>query len=163
MKFSNRRLIHSDGTGLLSDIYHESTSLFYPRAARHNRGNLPGHVLPDNHPTMELSMNIDSKQLEYVHPVLRGILAWLERSTGLTFTTTSQFRMNDTGVHGQLPLRGWDLRCRNIVIGTTICAHINAAWDYDHERPGKKVAVIHGEESNLHIQLQVHPNTVRVE
>ena len=107
-------------------------------------------------------MLIDYKQLNYVAPKLRKLLTWLEKDTGLTFTTTSQYRINDKGVHGQMPLRGWDLRMRNKVIGKCIVRVINTKWSYDPARPKMKCAILHGEGSNLHIHLQVHPKTVAI-
>lgn len=104
-------------------------------------------------------MKSDIGQLKYVHPKLRKMVKWLEESTGLEFTETSRFRMNDDGVHGQLPVRGIDLRCRIKEIGITIEAYINKSWIYDPTRTGKKCCYLHGKGSNLHFHLQVHPNT----
>ena len=104
-------------------------------------------------------MKTDIGQLEYVHPELRKLIEWLEDSTGLEFTETSRFRMNDDGVHGQLPVRGIDLRCRAQEIGIAIEAYINKHWIYDPKRSGIKCCLLHGSGSNLHFHLQVHPNT----
>ena len=62
-------------------------------------------------------MKTDYKQLEYLHIILRTLLAWLERETGLEFTETSSFRDSGTGVHTTMPCRGYDLRMRNKMIG----------------------------------------------
>lgn len=104
-------------------------------------------------------MKSDIGQLEYVDQKLRKLIVWLEESTGLEFTETSRFRMNDNGVHGQLPVRGIDLRCRALDIGIAVEAYINKFWIYDPKRPGKKCCFLHGHDSNLHFHLQVHPNT----
>ena len=105
-------------------------------------------------------MRTDFKQLNYLHPKLRKILSWLEKTTGLEFTETSSYRIDDKGVHGTEPCRGYDLRMRHVAIGEAICNHINTTWTYDPARLELKCAVLHGKGSNLHIHLQVHPNTV---
>jgi len=106
-------------------------------------------------------MRIDIIQLEFIHRTLRTILVELEEETGIEFTTTSLFRMGDSGVHGQLPLRGTDLRCRSMLLGQVIEDKINSEWQYDKTRPELKCALLHGEGANLHLHIQVHPNTVR--
>lgn len=104
-------------------------------------------------------MKSDIIQLEYVDEKLRKMVIWLEESTGFELTETSRYRMNDDGVHGQLPVRGIDLRCRNYEIGAAIERHINRYWVYDEPRPAMKCCVLHGKGLNLHLHLQVHPNT----
>lgn len=104
-------------------------------------------------------MRTDYIQLEYLHITLRELLSWLEKTTGLEFTETSSFREKGVGVHTTMPCRGYDLRMRNRPIGEAICKHINQYWNYDHTRPEKECAIIHGEGSRLHIHLQVHPLT----
>ena len=106
-------------------------------------------------------MKIDIAQLKYYHPRLRQILQWLERKTGLTFTVTSQYRIDDDGVHGTLPLRGTDLSCKVPTIGKSVERFINANWIYDPDRLNKRVARYHGPVPHLHIQ--VHPKTQRRE
>ena len=105
-------------------------------------------------------MNIDYKQLEFIDIKLRRVMSWLEDETGLIFRITSLYRIGDSGVHGTLPVRGWDLRCRNEQIGKVLSELINSHWVYNPEKPGKKVAIDHGDGSNYHIHLQVHANTV---
>lgn len=104
-------------------------------------------------------MRIDIDQLEFIDPKLREMALWVEKETGLEFTVTSLYRINDDGVHGQLPLRGLDFRCRNLETGITLEALINKFWKYDPGRMGLKCCLLHGEGSNLHFHLQVHPNT----
>lgn len=106
-------------------------------------------------------MRIDIGQLEFIDKTLRTILLETE-STGLDFTITSLLRIGDGGVHGTLPLRGTDLRMRDHVIGLAIESKINTEWKYDPTRPEKKCAYLHGEGANLHLHIQVHPNTVRL-
>ena len=104
-------------------------------------------------------MRIDIAQLEYIHPTLRRILTWIETKTGLEFTITSLYRMEGSGVHTTLPLRGTDLRMRNQCVGEEVADLINGYWMYDFDRPELKCCVLHGEGSNLHLHVQVHPNT----
>ena len=106
-------------------------------------------------------MNIDIIQLEFIDSRLRTILVDLEENTGFEFTVTSLYRIDDDGVHGQLPLRGTDLRMRSIVAGEIMETLVNDEWIYDPSRPDMKCAVLHGEGANLHLHVQVHPNTVR--
>ena len=107
-------------------------------------------------------MLIDIRQLEFIDSSLREILAWIEGETGLEFTITSLYRINDAGVHGTLPLRGTDLRCRSKIIGEKIEEKINDAWSYDIDRPDKRCAYLHGVGENLHLHIQVHKNTKRI-
>ena len=106
-------------------------------------------------------MRIDIGQLEFINKTLRVILLWVEKETGFEFTITSLYRMNDIGVHGQLPLRGTDLRVRDLMSGKVLEELVNDKWTYDPTRPDKKCAYLHGSGANLHLHLQVHPNTVR--
>lgn len=107
-------------------------------------------------------MRIDIGQLEFIDRNLRKIVTELESKTGLEFTVTSLYRMKDTGVHGVLPLRGIDLRMRDIDVGKAIEKLVNTLWQYDTERPDKTCALLHGEGSNLHLHIQTHPNTKRL-
>jgi hypothetical protein len=106
-------------------------------------------------------MNIDIKQLNFIHVKLRAILTFLEIATGLQFTITSLYRIGDRGVHGQLPLRGVDLRIRSRSFGKIIVKLINKTWKYNSSRPKLKCAILHGKGSNMHIHLQVHDKTMR--
>jgi len=108
-------------------------------------------------------MRIDIKQLEVLHHKLRTMLLWLEEETGFESTETSSRRIGDSGVHGTDPTRGYDLRCRDEMVGKAIETFINDNWEYDPSRKDKKCAKLHGVGSALHLHLQVHPSTkVRV-
>ena len=104
-------------------------------------------------------MRIDCEQLEFIDHNLRKILSFVESSTGLEFTITSLFRIGDPGVHGELPVRGCDLRIRNKEIGLKLEMAVNQAWEYDADRPQKMCAILHGDGMSLHLHLQTHPNT----
>lgn len=103
---------------------------------------------------------IDVYQLEFIHRALRDVLKDIENEFG-SQTITSLYRIGDDGVHGQLPLRGTDLRCRDKEHGKMVVDWVNEKWSYDPARPDSKVAIAHGAGSNYHIHLQVHPSTVR--
>ena len=106
-------------------------------------------------------MLIDIGQLEFIDPKLRKLAVWVENETGWQPTITSLYRIDDEGVHGQIPLRGLDLRMRSQEIGEAIERKINNVWLYDHMRPAYRCARLHGKGANLHIHLQVHTNTVK--
>lgn len=73
---------------------------------------------------------------------------------------TSAYRQGDKGVHGQMPLRGLDLRCRSMLIGNHVAGWVNRRWQYDPERPEKECALCHDTGRGLHLHFQSHPNTV---
>lgn len=105
-------------------------------------------------------MRIDIGQLEFIDETLREILMFVEDYVGVEFTITSLYRIGDNGVHGQLPLRGADLRIRSASVGEVCEEIINKRYSYDHTRPNKKCAILHGKGANLHLHIQVHENTV---
>ena len=104
-------------------------------------------------------MKIDISQLEFIDKRLRSILVYAEDIVGAELVITSLYRIGDHGVHGQLPLRGADLRMRNKFIAEEIAKRINESWVYDTSRPNKDCAIPHGDGSNYHLHIQVHPNT----
>jgi hypothetical protein len=105
-------------------------------------------------------MRTDYKQQKFRHPILISLLEWLEEETGFEFTETSSYRKDDPGVHGFG--RGEDLRCRNGNVGLAIQRLINDNWQYDPSRPTKECCILHGAGSNLHLHIQVHPNTKKI-
>ncbi len=107
-------------------------------------------------------MKIDIAQLEFIDINLRKIMVQIDILCETEQTITSLFRMDDPGVHGQLPLRGTDLRCRkhDEGLGTKILAYVNDKWIYDPRRPEKMCAMIHNVGLHRHIHLQTHPNTI---
>ncbi len=106
-------------------------------------------------------MNIDLDQLEFVHPTMRKLAAWLQDVTGLTFTITSIYRTTGTGVHTTLPVRGLDLSCRLESLGKLIAAEVNSNWAYDPDRPEMECCIFHDVGQGPHLHLQVHPSTTR--
>lgn len=106
-------------------------------------------------------MRIDYLQLDFIHPTLQQLIKSVEDETGFEFTITSLLRIDDTGNHGQLPLRAMDLRCRGYDFGAPIEKWVNENWIYDLARSTKKCCIIHDTGGGLHFHFQVHPNTVR--
>lgn len=106
-------------------------------------------------------MRIDVGQLEFIDKKLRTMVKWLEKEVGVEFVITSLYRIGDKGVHGALPVRGMDLRMRNVEVGGEIERLVNAYWTYDPKRYHISCAMLHGQGSNLHLHLQTHPNTIK--
>jgi hypothetical protein len=104
-------------------------------------------------------MRIDLSQLDFIEPLLRDIVIGLEKKYGVEFMITSLYRIGDKGVHGQLPLRGIDLRCWDKSLGEMIEEEINTLYVYDPERPNMSVCMFHDIGQGAHLHLQVHPNT----
>ena len=104
-------------------------------------------------------MRIDIQQLEFIDLKLRTILVMIEKELGFEFTITSLYRINDGGVHGTLPLRGADLRCKDDRLGYYIASWINDRWVYDSSRLDMECAIYHDAGSGGHLHLQVHPDT----
>ena len=107
-------------------------------------------------------MEIAIENLEFIDKTLRDIVTEFEDETGIELTVTSLYRINDTGVHGQLPLRGVDFRMRDSDFGKLAEQKINSKWSYDPQRPHKKCAVFHDVGRGIHLHIQAHPNTVRL-
>jgi len=106
-------------------------------------------------------MDIDISHLEFIDKTLREILVWIEAELGVVLTITSLYRINDSGVHGELPLRGIDCRCKDSGLGKLIAERINSVWVYDFSRPIKKCAIYHDVGRGRHVHIQTHPNTGR--
>jgi len=94
-------------------------------------------------------------------PLLISIMKYIDKKYGKV-VITSGFRKGDKGVHGTIPCRGMDVRSHIYKNAKEIEEDINSKWCYDSDRPEKQVALIHGEGANIHMHLQVHPNTIFV-
>ncbi|KKM14521.1 hypothetical protein LCGC14_1705280 [marine sediment metagenome] len=90
---------------------------------------------------------------------LMDVVEWVYEEHDQNLVITSGFRKGDPGVHGQIPLRGLDIRSRVYSDPDRPCRLINDRWEYDWKRPEKKVASLHGEGDEIHIHLKVHPRT----
>lgn len=106
-------------------------------------------------------MKIDIKQLEFIDDNLRTIVQEIEKHFGVEFTITSLYRIANSGVHGTLPLRGIDLRCRDENLGIFVQSYVNRHWDYDASRPNKKCCLFHSVGRGFHLHVQTHPKTER--
>lgn len=109
-------------------------------------------------------MEIDLAQLEFISAPLRKMVLRTEQEFKalLGFRITSLYRMGDKGVHGQLPLRGIDVGCRDSQIGQSICDWVNTHYQYDPKRLHLKCCMYHDVGLGPHIHFQVHRRTVRV-
>lgn len=85
------------------------------------------------------------------------IVNFVSARFGLDIITSALRPENRYGVHGQTPLRGIDLRCRDETIAAYIANEVNLRWQYDRDRRSKECALAH----KAHLHLQVHPNTKR--
>lgn len=103
---------------------------------------------------------IDIYNLDFIDSTLKAIIEDKERAFG-TGIITSLYRIGDNGVHGTLPLRALDERCRYKPLGDMIGDFLNDRWIYDPSRPGFKVCLCHNTGRGLHLHYQVHPNTIR--
>lgn len=103
------------------------------------------------------------KDLEVLnlHPTLIEIIEDVEYVAGPGLYT-SVYRPGDDGVHGTMPVRGIDRRCREAAMGNALKQHIDRNWRYDPDRPDMSCAKFHRcTEWGWHLHLQCHPNTRR--
>ena len=107
-------------------------------------------------------MKIDLAQLEFINPLLRKIVIAEEKQFHDEWVITSLYRINDSGVHGQLPLRGIDVRCTDSEKGKYIEDSVNSRWSYDPNRPWMKVCMFHDVGQGEHLHFQVHHNTKEI-
>lgn len=107
------------------------------------------------------TVELDLAQLDFVEPLLRRIVLETQAAYGVRFIVTSIYRPGDKGVHGTLPVRGVDVRMRDLEVGELIEEQVNRKWQYDPRRPSLEVCEGHGEGANYHLHFQVHPNTRR--
>ena len=107
-------------------------------------------------------MRIDLSQLDFIDPFLRDILIHVESYFGVDFTITSLYRIDDDGVHGQLPLRGIDLRCWGKEMGEAVEDYVNDRYVYDLSRSKMKVCVFHDVGRGAHLHFQTLPNATQL-
>ena len=107
-----------------------------------------------------MSWQIDIYNLEFIDKILKKVLLDKESVFG-TGLLTSLFRIGDSGVHGTLPLRAVDERCRDKAVGDRVAGYINERWVYDPDRPQMQVCAYHDAGGGWHLHYQVHPKTVR--
>ena len=103
---------------------------------------------------------IDLIDLEFIDKKLRDIMADVRAEFGM-LTITSLYRMKDKSVHGTLPLRAIDVRCRNHDVGKVIEKWTNKNYVYDKKRPEMNVCLYHNAGQGWHLHFQVHENTYK--
>ncbi len=110
------------------------------------------------------------KDIQSLFPMLRSlyhhkmmdVFKWMIKEfPTIQWVITSTYRPKSHGVHGTMACRGLDLRSRHLPLSTQLSIEkkINDSWEYDYERPGKQVCVLHGKA--IHFHIQCHPNTER--
>jgi len=107
----------------------------------------------------DVSVLMQVLTMEY-HPKLILIMSWLTTMYDRT-VITSAYRGGDKGVHGTDPCRGIDIRSWVFSNPRKVTDKINLTWEYDPDRPDKRVGIYHDIGSGEHIHLQVHDNTER--
>jgi hypothetical protein len=95
-----------------------------------------------------------------VEPMLAVVLEEVKNRFDLS-TITCAGRKGDRGVHGTNPLRGIDIRCRDLGVGNRVEEWVNGLWEYDPSRQEKAVCLCHDTGQGMHLHFQVHPKTRR--
>lgn len=108
-----------------------------------------------------MSWQIALYDLDFIDKTLKLVLLDKEKVFG-EGTVTSLYRIGDAGVHGSLPLRALDERCRHKPFGDMIADYLNSRWTYDPERPQMKVCMCHDVGKGVHLHYQTCKNTRRV-
>ena len=109
---------------------------------------------------------IEFQNLYHFNPMLyKFVNEFVEvshRQFGVDPVITSLFRKktNDSGVHAVW--RACDFRSRNYssIVQQGMLYYFNNNYQYDFERPGKTMLILHGKGMNEHFHMQVHPQTV---
>ena len=97
-----------------------------------------------------------------IHPLMIGLLLFIDERHCEIPTITSGYREGDSGVHGTKPLRGIDIRSwGNRFTPLELVKDINEEFCYDYTRPNIVCAMHHNVGTGEHFHLQVHPNTQR--
>jgi len=104
---------------------------------------------------------IEIKDLEVLnlYPKLIPIVKDVMEFSGLNMIT-SAYRPGDEGVHGQMPVRGIDLRCFDRQTAKIVEENTNEKWVYDPDRPSMQVCIAHDTGQGFHLHLQCHRNTI---
>ena len=100
--------------------------------------------------------------LHRFHTTLVEVLCWIIELVGnITITESFRCQLHPNDLHGTLPVRAADLREWIYPDPQWIVQQINAAWEYDYERPEMVVALYHENRKTKgkHFHIQVHPNT----
>ena len=93
---------------------------------------------------------------------LKDLVKWFDSTFPRKLCITDGYRKGDKGCHGTDPLRAIDQRSWVFQDPHAIAKIINNKWEYDSERPGKRVCYFHKTKGGAyHFHLQTHPNTKR--
>ena len=116
----------------------------------------------DNYRIMERALSVPW------HPKLIELnLCFVTRYSYVVVVTSAyrpkKIHVNDSGIHGTIPLRADDLSSVEFDDPEGIRDDMNSLWIYDPERPQLKVCVYHDVGFGPHFHLQVHDNTRRRE
>ena len=111
-------------------------------------------------PIKDSSVLISLLQTEY-DSILIDIIVWLSHEFPNRIVITCGYRPGDPGVHGTNPCRGIDIRSWTFKHPAKKVNYINLCWEYDSERPHKRVAIFHDVGLGSHLHIQSHPNTRR--
>jgi hypothetical protein len=104
--------------------------------------------------------------LDYpVDSKLSKVILWIVENFGLVITETYRNKRHPNDLHGEIPIRAFDIRawCYNggFERARSIERQINEEWVYDAGRPDMKVARLHDSGQGVHFHIQVHPLTGR--
>ena len=78
-----------------------------------------------------------------VDPMLIEIMGWLALLHGLTITEGWRRQRHVNDLHGVVPVRAIDIRSRDYEDPEAVVAEINDTYQYDPDRPNKKVCILH--------------------
>jgi len=93
-------------------------------------------------------------------PKLVDVVSWfMKKNHGAVITEGFRIQKHKNDLHGLNPVRAIDLRSWCYIDPEKIAQEVNEVWEYDYNRPNKKVAIFHG--GNPHFHIQVHPHTRR--
>lgn len=101
-----------------------------------------------------------------MHSKLQDVVLWAAQNVPYfgseDLIVTSAYRPGDSGVHGQVKLRGLDLRCRDRWYGFFVETMVNLHWCYDPQRTDLQCCIYHNISPNVdgwHLHFQAHDNT----
>jgi hypothetical protein len=99
----------------------------------------------------------------YSHPILRDIIDYIAETYGLVITETYRKKRHLNDLHGEVPVRAYDIRtwCYSDKLALEIMHNVNQQWSYDPSRPDMECFIIHDSGHGRHAHIQVHPNTRR--
>lgn len=95
------------------------------------------------------------------HPKLIELLIWLTfRTSKGKMILTSTYRSEDSGVHGTIPLRAFDLRSWVFKNPQDVADDVNKYWSYDPDRAWFNTCLCHDTGKGWHLHFQVHDKSI---